>query len=207
MILPTAPGLIVPFAGPTCVGKTTFLEILCRTLNAKLLLSNTTRQRRDTDLEGEYTYGTHDQFQEAHASGLVCWHAQVRDDTYWTLNETVTQALQSNTGHRRLYVGALVLVDEGIDKLYAYAHKNGVEDRVKPVYLWSNNYTALFSWMEKRRYSPDKIDLNLKLAREWNALAAEYSTPPLHIINADRSLEEVEAEVVEYVLGFFLPPQ
>lgn len=92
----TTPFRIVAITGASATGKSTLTTGLLKTLrNAWLLTSVTTRQRRDTDFEGEYEYVSDDEFEAALTRGEFFSHTKVVGHCYGMKTSSVMSALNS----------------------------------------------------------------------------------------------------------------
>lgn len=88
---------IVVITGASAGGKSTLTNGLLGALrNARLLASVTTRQPRETDLEGEYEYVSKEEFDRVLAQDEFFSHVKVFDDYYGVKKSSLASALSNN---------------------------------------------------------------------------------------------------------------
>src|SRR4051812_35365624 len=86
--------MIIALVGPSGAGKTTLLANIVRLRpDAHPLLSFTTREKRDTDLRGEYHYLTDAEYDAMLARGEFLKPAEARGKRYGTRKSDIEGAL------------------------------------------------------------------------------------------------------------------
>ncbi len=89
-------GRLFVMSGPSGTGKGTICKELLKREDIYLSISNTTRERRDGEVENEtYYYTSRDEFERMIADGEMLEYAQYNGNYYGTNKKRVLEALES----------------------------------------------------------------------------------------------------------------
>lgn len=159
---------LVTLTGPSGTGKTTIMKrlLLSESPRFQMIQSTTTREKRPSDLSGEFEYCTLGEFEKAQKDNEFLWTAEVTGKRYGTRRSRVDEVFAQNR-----FVGMMILVPEVVPLLRAYATTEGVDDRLKCFYVKSLPDGVLRDRMKKRGDSDEAISARLLLCRDWDTKA------------------------------------
>ncbi len=80
---------IITITGPSGAGKTTLVQELLKTGRFHLVTSYTTREPRSSDIPGEYTHTTDEEFDRLVSDGSFAWSVDVHGKRYGTLRSSL----------------------------------------------------------------------------------------------------------------------
>lgn len=154
--------MIYAIVGASGAGKTTLLRNIMQVRqDARPLLSFTTRDKRPTDLDGEYNYVSEETFDDMKASGEFLWTAEARGKHYGTRKADVEQALAGG-----LYFP--ILVPDVLKKLYEFAFLKGKQKALHFIYMRVEDEEELARRLAGRGDAPESIQKSLGESRLWN---------------------------------------
>ncbi len=98
-------GILFILSGPSGVGKTTISDELCKVEEIFVSISDTTREKRDTEIDGvDYNFLTNDEFMEKVAQdGYLEW-ANVHGNNYGTPSKNILERIDAG-------LNALLVID------------------------------------------------------------------------------------------------
>lgn len=174
--------MIVTFSGASGAGKTTVAGGVLNGLpEAKMIISDTTRSPRDSDLPGEYDYRSTGEFEKI--SGSCLWTLDIHGNHYGTREESVAEAKAHPDE-----VFIMLLTPNTIDILKAYIAKIGI--KTVSVYIMSPQEDEL----RRRLWKRANEDLSAKLKNDLMAVIAIAKTIGDDLI---KSPEELINEVLD----------
>lgn len=92
---PLSEAKIITITGPSAAGKTALVRALLeRRKELQMVVSCTTRARRGTDLPGEYSYLSEEEFRSLKEESAFLWAVHVHGAWYGTLRRSVADALE-----------------------------------------------------------------------------------------------------------------
>ena len=161
------PSKILTLTGSSGVGKTTIAgELLKKLTNAQMVTSTTTRDKRDSDLPGEYYYVSQKKFYEMAREGLFLWWVSKFGNSYGTTKESI-RILGKYPDNLFL----MLLVPSTIETLKVEARKNGIE--VISLYILSPQENILRERLKERGDPASEIERRIEECKEWDANAKQ----------------------------------
>jgi len=179
-------GKVVIISGPSGVGKSTICREAVKQLdNAYLSVSVTTRQKSDSEVDGQdYWFISKEQFQEKIDKGLLLEYAEVFGNLYGTPRQEVNEALAE---------GKTVILE--IDVQGARQAKMIYQD-AKMIFIFPPTQKDLAARMNRRgREEAERAEERLELADDEMAAAWQYYN---NMVINDK-LEQAVREVVQII--------
>lgn len=178
--------MLYTVSGCPGVGKTSlFRMVLAALSNAHLLRSYTTREPRETDLDGEYTYLSLQEWQFIESRGEFAWNTTVRGALYGTRRNDIRAALDSSD------IFLATIVPAKVWDIYTLAQSFGLAQRVRSVYILSPDHRIIFERLTKDRgLTEDKANRDLTECVEWDDLARRERRFSYHFIHDRNSLDD-----------------
>ncbi len=179
---------VVSITGASGVGKTTLQEALIN-LGYTRVVSNTTRERRNSDVSGEYRYCN-----EAELRNLPgqLWLAKVHGKLYTTLRDDLLASAGSGLG------AVIVHSIEYLSRL-----KNFCRDSVlshTAIHLLSPGEDILRNRMLQRGDSRENVEVRIRDCLDWDTRAQQveavhFITPSNPAVVLERTMEILQRPV------------
>lgn len=184
--------MIVTISGASGVGKTTIgTSLLKRLFNARMIVSITTRDKRDSDNPGEYHYVSNWQFNLLDKFGAFLWTVDIHGNKYGTLKWSVKEALK-----RYDDIFVMLLVPDRVKNLLEYARKRGSEEFVASFYILSPSPTVLKKRLQDRGDSEFEIAKRIKDCEKWDTEAWKRDIPYIFIQNSSDDVEDAVDDII-----------
>lgn len=177
-------GRIITFTGASGVGK----DSVARVLGLPRVVSVTTRARRSSDVDGEYTYVDDEEFQQMVVGNYFIWEAGMRGKRYGTMFFSINKVLVSEKDH------SMILTPDVIPRLRRYA---GIENVVS-FYIASPSEKILRDRLVKRGDSVESIERSIAECAAWED-RARVSDIPYYFIKNEGVLDDAVERVKEYL--------
>lgn len=181
--------MLVSISGPSASGKTTVARKLIEHFtkgDSPLLISHTTRAPRPSDIPGEYSYVSDDEFEKLRDSGAFLWVAEVYGNKYGTLRLTVEDALAKP-------ISFAILTIPATESLFRFMKEQGRDAELLPLYLRIADEGVLRERLTSRGDAEKDIAVRLVENRNWDALQ-EASVVPFHIIDSSKDRDGIVAD-------------
>lgn len=138
--------MLFTVSGVSAVGKTSLFEMaLAQIPHVALLRSYTTREPRENDLPGEYTYLSDREWRDRELRGEFSWKVPVRGKMYGTRRDDVREALRSE--HPVL----AAIVPDRVQAIHSLADSFGLARNVRSIYILAPDRRVLLSRLTERR--------------------------------------------------------
>lgn len=187
--------MIVTISGASGVGKTTIEKSLLKRLaNAEVVVSVTTRDRRDTDNQHEYRYVSKRWFRLLNRLGAFLWTINVHGNLYGTLESSVRKALKKYDD-----VSLMILVPDRVKNLLDYARERDSEEFVLSFYILSPSPDNLRKRLQGRGDSESEIAKRIRDCEEWDNEARKVGIPYIFLNNDSNDVEDAVDDMVCYV--------
>jgi guanylate kinase len=159
---------ILTLSGVSGAGKTTIMELLTTRPFSSFVpvLSTTTRQRRPTDMPGEYEYVSFDQFEVLRHEQRFEWIKEVSNELYGTKKEHLDRFL-----FQEKCVGVMILVPDIVPILKKYAANQGRGSRVISFFIETPPEEIQYKRLSKRGDPEHKIKSRIAECRGWQSSA------------------------------------
>jgi len=157
---------ILILSGPSGSGKTTLARALLRQLpSAGMIPSITTRERRESDLPGEYEYITPDEFAyRRDEEKILLWHITRGSTSYGTQRDDVFAACDGEFGQ----VAIMILVPDKVHDLNIIVRGQYRDDvPVVPIYILPPDESIIRRRLIERGESEASIEERLALEQNW----------------------------------------
>jgi guanylate kinase len=181
-------GKLAVLVGQSGSGKTTQMSKLIGEAGFRVSPNVTTRPRRETDLEKEYTYLSDEQYASLRRQGRLLWDAVAGNGAHYS--KDICDLIEALTDPDTSYVTALVP-----DKAEALVRKYGSEV-IKPVLLPSPDNAVLLERMTER--GDTAHDAAERVANEQNWLAQSLAIEGIHVVTA-LGIPERHQEILDFV--------
>ncbi len=186
--------MVVTISGASGAGKTTIEKSLLKRLtNIEVIVSVTTREKRDNDNPGEYKYVSKLRFRLRNKLGFFLWTVNIHGNWYGTLESSVKKALKKYDD-----ISLMILVPDRVKNIWDYARERGLEESVISFYILSPSPTALRERLEKRGDSEFEIAKRIKDCEKWDAEALASDLPYIFIRNDDE-IENTVENIISYL--------
>lgn len=186
--------MIVTISGASGAGKTTIeRSLLKRLANAEVVVSVTTRDKRDNDNPGEYKYVSKWWFKLLDKLGAFLWTVNIHGNWYGTLESSVRKALKSYDD-----ISIMILVPDRVKNFWDYAREKDLEELVISFYILSPSPEVLRKRLEARGDSELEITERIKDCEKWNEEALASDLLYIFIRNDDRVENAVE-DIVDMI--------
>jgi guanylate kinase len=177
---------IITLTGPSGSGKTTIARELMMQKPGLFapVKSTTTRDRRTSDLYGEYEYVSKEQFAEIKENGEFLWTAEMPDVQYGTRRTHV----RSKFGIGQ--IGVMILVPEVLPTLRSYVEDQCGEGAAKSFFVGAGLSRGDLSARLKRRepdISDEKVHALLSHCALWAREVMRFDFPVHFLENRDCS--------------------
>lgn len=183
--------MIVTISGASGVGKTTIERgLLNRLANAAVVVSVTTRERRENDNPGEYIYASRRLFWLLEKLGAFLWTVDVHGNKYGTSKRSVKKALK-----RYDDISVMILVPDRVNNLLEYVKEHGgIEGSVISFYIISPHPEILRERLIARGDSKSEIEKRIQECKKWDleALSSRSDSSYIFIRNDDKIENAVE---------------
>lgn len=187
-------GRIITLTGASGSGKSTLAgRVLENAPNALMIPSHSTRERRESDVPGEYAYCTREAFFANVAVLAFAWVVQHSGNWYGTLKRDL-DACVAMPG----VIGMAIVTPSTVPKLRAYLEARGVLGAHTPLYVLNPGESIVRRRLEMRGESRESIARRIESEREWDGIAGVSGVPYVYIRN-DGSLEEAYAQLVRAI--------
>lgn len=156
--------MLLTLTGASAVGKTSIMKrLLSERGNTHLLPSFTTREPRQGDAEGEYTYLTQEEFRVHSITGEFAWQMEFSNASYGTRHADLSFALASYD------VFLAAIVPGHIPIIHEFAAVQGFTDRLRSIFIISPGRRILAKRMvELRGESPAVADRKIAACSSWD---------------------------------------
>ena len=137
--------MIVVLAGASGAGKSTIGELLRERfgVNLKPVVSITTREPRDADPPGEYTYVSLEEFERMKQEGKLIWWVFISGNWYGTMFSSLEETkLEPNT------IFLMILEPDSVGTLHIHTKKMGL--KIIPFYIISPSVLEIRRRLENR---------------------------------------------------------
>ena len=182
---------ILTLSGPSGAGKTTIARNLLDLLpNAKMVVSNTTRAARVSDIPGEYNHIEMSEFQTLESKGKFLWTAEHGGTHYGTLCQSVFDAATADDR-----IGIMILTPNVMPILSSYLSNLNANTEHIPVFL-SAPTDILTARLNYRGESAQSIQTRLFQSADWER-DCRASVTPFHFFQNVDSIDDA----VNYVLS------
>ena len=177
---------IITITGPSGSGKTVIAgELLKRVSNLRLVVSNTTRKPRDSDLAGEYRHNVDPK--EFERKQDFIWIVSAHGNTYGTRFDSLNEALRAE------HISLMIIVPESVQALLDYA-----PGRILPFYILPPKEQALRERLKLRGDDEKTIERRVGDCKKWNEEAKTSGIPYIFIRN-DAALEKAVAQFLAHI--------
>lgn len=185
---------ILTLTGQSGVGKTTIARaVLFAKPDARMVTSYTTRDRRLSDLDGEYKYVSDEEFASMESRGMFLWTAEHDGKQYGTTARSIhAVCIESHI------IGIMILVPEVIEKLRKYLASIGMLSAHTPLFVVSPQKEVLLSRLLARGDIRASIDRRLEQAGSWEMQARTLDVQ-FRFVRNDGPIGEVVSEVLSAV--------
>ena len=176
---------ILAFTGPSGAGKSTIVrELLKQMPEWKLIVSVTTREKRESDLPGEYDYVSEGKFREMEKDDKFIWTAEPHGKHYGTMYESIDSTFI--LPHKSL----IILEPVSVSVLIDYT------TQVAPFYIYAPSEGELINRLALRGDSPESIEKRISDCRSWPRLAKETGVRYNYVLN--RNIDDAVKNVLMY---------
>ncbi len=189
--------MIVTISGASGVGKTTIEKGLLKRLpNAEVVVSITTRDRRDNDNPREYRYVSKLWFICLNKLGAFLWTVNIHGNWYGTLRSSVERALKNYED-----ISLMILVPDRVKNLWDYAQKRGFEKFVLSFYILSPSPATLKKRLQDRGDNEFEIAKRIEDCRQWqNQVNADADkTPYIFIDNSSDDPKYAVDDIIDHI--------
>ena len=193
--------MVVTISGSSGVGKTTIEKnLLKRLANAEVVVSVTTRKKRNNDNPGEYQYVSKFWFRLLDKLGAFLWTVNIHGNLYGTLESSVRKALK-----RYDDFSLMILVPDRVKNLMSYARERGYEESVKSFYILSPSPEILKKRLQDRGDSEFEIAKRIRDCKQWdNQAGADAYVGKIRYIfisNNTNNVEDAVDKIMSYING------
>lgn len=190
---------IITISGASGAGKSTIVKAQLNWIPGLVTLvsSTTTRNKRPTDLPGEYEYVTRPEFDAYEAEGAFLWSVEVGGEEYGTKKTVLDETLFQDKK-----IGLMIVTPDTVPILKRYASKKfGYHEGVYSIHIVTVTYKdKLSSRMQQRGDSQDLILKRLQDSDKWDKWALRhYRLFDLFITN-EESIEETASFVLQKII-------
>src|SRR3989344_6825726 len=169
--------MIITISGASGAGKTTIEKSLLNKLNnAEVVVSITTRDRRENDNPNEYKYISKLWFRLLDKLGSFLWTVNIHGNWYGTLKSSVKKALKQYDK-----ISLMILVPDRVKNLLDYARERGSEEFVLSFYILSPSSEILKKRLQDRGDSEFEIAKRIKDCEKWDAEALASDLPYIFV--------------------------
>lgn len=170
--------MILVLSGVSGAGKTTIARNFIEKFpNSSLVRSYTTRERRESDIPGEYRYLPGWLFWFLEKMGFFIWTVDIFGDRYGTLRRSVKRGLRSR------HDVCVMIIYGKVAELLDYARELGSEEFVIPVYIPAPQPDVWKMRLEDEGYNEFRIAKCLKDCKRWDSDASASGLPYIFIRN------------------------
>lgn len=189
--------MILTLTGASGAGKTTIAKrILEKLPNARMLTSYTTRQPRETDLRGEYSYISEEEFRAMQDRGEFLWAVFVHGIHYGTTLRSLQEAADKP---KEIFI--MILFYSVLLTLWSYAKKINLS--VYSSYILSPSPAILEERLNKREADPELIKKRIEDCLTWDDEAWNSGIPYFFVKNETTVEEAVDKVITRY--GYIKP--
>ena len=185
--------MIATISGASGAGKTTIAKmILAKLSNADVVVSYTTREKRNTDNPGEYKYVSKLRFWLLEKLGFFLWTVDVHGNRYGTLKSLARKALEDKK------ILLMLLIPDRIKNIWDYARKRGSERSIKSFYILSPSPADLRTRLGIRGDNEPEIEKRIKDCEKWDSEALASDLPYIFVKN-DSRVEDTIEDIISYI--------
>ncbi len=175
---------IISLTGPSGAGKTTIAQALFRQYPQLVMIpSLTSRQRRESDLPGDFVYVSREEFSKRKEAGELLWDVEAHGTLYGTAKAAIDEALA------RRHPSLIILVPEIVKFLF-----DRYPDRYLPIFIEPPPEEILRARLVLRGESEETINRRLSDCRDWSA-QAHASSLPYRFVHNHGPIEETVQEI------------
>lgn len=168
--------MIITISGASGSGKTTIAkELLKRVSGSQMVVSHTTREKRDSDLIVEYSYIGAEDFNHLKENGDFLWSVYIHGIYYGTTRQSVLAAQHLNSVH------IMLLKPSVIGILRDFAKKEGID--VKSFYILSPGPIVLRQRLVGRGDHEEAIERRISDCLRWEAEAKSSDVSYIFVHN------------------------
>ena len=168
-------GRIITFTGASGSGKSTIVKELLNDSNYKIVLSITTREKRESDLLGEYNYISLRDFEELDRSKQFAWSTPlVHGNKYGTLKESILETLTDDRNNLMILIPEVIPILRRISPVNVYSF-----------YIKSPSEKVLVKRLTERGDSQESIDKRILECKDYDAK-----------IEASRSKDKIDYKII-----------
>lgn len=185
--------MVAALFGVSGTGKTTTARKIIEKLpDASMVLSITTRSKKDSDIQGEYMYVWRWQFWLLEKLGFFAWVANHHENRYGTLKWSLKKAL------RRGDYLSIIILNKKAEDLLEYALGLNYQEQVTLIYILSPPENIQRERLKNRGDSDFEIAKRVRDGRKWDQEARE-SKIPYKFIRNEGLPEETAQEVIDFL--------
>lgn len=194
--------MIVTITGASASGKTTLQKYLLNNLaNSKPIVSITSRNKRDSDNEGEYIYLSKGFLKfvlwlESKIK-IFLWTVEVHGNWYGTLRWSVNKALKNYDD-----VSIMILTPDAVRYLRKYANAQGSEEFITSFFILSPPTEILRKRLTARGDSEFDIATRIKDCEKWDSEAkrAEFMEEiPYVFVSNEGEIQDAANQIIEEI--------
>lgn len=174
---------ILTLTGVSGTGKTTVCKELIENHDCTFLVSITTREKRDSDLEGEFEYLSEEDFLKEKAADKFLWTSYHYGNWYGTRKADIINALYSDT------ISLMILVPDVVPILHQYAG-----DDVLSLFMEDLPQETLRKRMEERGDKEEIITKRLQAIGDWHQQALQ--TEHYSFISSEGEVKEIIGRIL-----------
>ncbi len=184
----------VTLTGKRATGKTTLVQAFrAQVQDTVLIRSTTTREPRDSDLDGEYRHVSRDEFADMKSKGAFLWDVDVGGNLYGTMRLHLDALRRKRTDT----VGIMILAPDVLETFRDYLQEHW--NRRVGADLWTPFLVSVpdelvLERSRSRGDDPKVVKARLAQERDWHHHPALHKTQFCHLIN-DGTIEHAIADM------------
>lgn len=168
---------ILSFTGHSGSGKSTLAGMAIEAFPKRVSFveSWTDREKRDSDLSGEYRYVSQKEFSSLLADNGFLWHVEHGGRRYGTTRRAVQKAMDEDEG----YVKIMILVPDVIPKLSQFFHEHHKQthdpyDSWVPLHVIGPPREQMIERLAARGMSLEDATQRLQQERDWDTVIRHH---------------------------------
>ena len=183
---------ILALTGQSGSGKTTVAGELLRRTDIRMVPSVTTRERRESDLPGEYEYVSREGFEHQVHEQFFLWHVTRGSTSYGTDRNAIFDICDQARG-----IGIMILVPEKVRPLAEFVRgQYGSAVPIIPVYFDSPGEDVLRRRLIARGESLESIEERMHLEASWPDFVRS-SSEHFHIVQGGETLDDLPQTLIQ----------